>query len=204
MRIWGGMLQLTLADFQQTGSALIDVPDIGAMTEFVADFDVYMGGGAVGGEGISFNMGADMPQTYFDERGAGDGLSVLLLSGEGLVEVWFMGALWAWSNRSLSLSMDEFVPVRIAYTEEGLSVAHNNVTLLEGVMLAGWSPAPSWVVVAGSSHSAARRGVRAHRLARQPHQPRREGGAAADVGGRRPGGRRKARATRPSPAGSAA
>ena len=151
VHVAGGTLQLTLADFERTGSALFAVPDIGSMAEFVADFDVYVGGGAVGGEGISFNMGASMPRTYFDERGAGDGLSVLFLTSEGLVEVWFAGAVVArGGDGSLTLSIAAFVPVRIAYTDEGLSVSHNGETLLEGVVLEGWSPALTWVVSFGA------------------------------------------------------
>ena len=151
VHIAGGMLQLTRADFERSGSALFAVPDIGSMAEFVAEFGVYVGGGAVGGEGMSFNMGASMPRTYFDERGAGDGLSVLFLTSEGLVEVWFAGAVVArGGDGSLTLSVAAFVPVRIAYTDEGLSVSYNGEALLEGVVLEGWSPAPTWVVSFGA------------------------------------------------------
>ena len=67
-RVEAGVLQLTSAEFFQTGAAVINVTGVSGVEEFSAEFDLYMGGGG-GGEGVSFNIG-DLPDTFFDERGA--------------------------------------------------------------------------------------------------------------------------------------
>jgi len=137
-------------DFLQTGSAVLSVPHMDAFAEFVADFDMYVGGGT-GSEGISFNVG-DLPDTYFDERGAGSGLTVIISTTVDRIEIWYAGALLAQAAARLQQrDSPDFVPIRIALNDAGVLVRHGRAgVVLENVTLPGWSPQPTWRIGFGA------------------------------------------------------
>eukprot|EP00966_Prymnesium_polylepis_P220460 5099469-Prymnesium_polylepis.1 len=144
-----GALQLTAADFLQSGSAVVDVPlNLTASTELAVTFDVYLGGGK-GGEGLSFNVGS-LPRTYFDERGAGSGLTVEFLTWLGRVDVWYDDALQVQNTVTFPLRSSSFVTVEIVHSDEGLRVIHGEHVVVTNVSLPGWAPQPSWRVGFGA------------------------------------------------------
>ena len=108
------MLRLTAADFAQSGSALVAVPSHDSMSEWSAEFDMYVGGGN-GGEGLSFNVGS-LPPTYFGERGIRSALSVELQSAAQRLEVWHSHVLLARSGEPVEVSRGRFERVAVSYT----------------------------------------------------------------------------------------
>jgi len=69
-----GALKLTIADYDQIGSFIVDELDGGAaMTGFTAEFKLLIGGGS-GADGFSFNFANDLPDAPIWEEGAGSGL----------------------------------------------------------------------------------------------------------------------------------
>ena len=154
-RISNGLLRLTEADLQQTGSALVSIGALDSMSEFAAEFDVYIGGGP-GGEGVSFNVGS-LPPTHFGERGVRSALSIQLLSAERRLEVWHANVMLAQSGEPLFLSRGRFSRVEVTYGDEGLGVSVGGLRVVENVTLSRWSPDASWTVGFG-----ARTGETAH------------------------------------------
>ena len=108
----------------------------GALSEFVAEFDIYMGGPS-GGEGMSFNLGA-LPPTYFGERGARSGLSVQVLMPARRVEVWYAHTLLAQSTGNVAIRAAGLTHVSVAYGGSALSVIVGGAIAVANVTVASW------------------------------------------------------------------
>ena len=138
-----GALQLT-ADVLQTGSALLAVANLGSVSQFVAEFDVLVGGSSsLGDEGLSFNVGA-LPAMPFGSRGVRSGLSVQLLAAAQHVEVWYANALLAYGVADGRLDESAFTHVTVAMNGDGLSVVVGETLVVENVTVYGWAPSDSW------------------------------------------------------------
>ena len=156
-RVIDGVLQLTAGDYGQTGSAIVHMGDLGSLSAFVAEFDVYIGGG-LGGEGLSFNVGV-LPPTHFGERGARSGVSVQLLISAQLVEVWYGNALLARSSFDLDQLAQWFTHVMVTVNGDGLSVEVGGVAAVLNATLVGWSPTDSWRMGFGARTGATQNSV---------------------------------------------
>ena len=119
-RVVDGVLQLTAPDFDQIGSAVIDLASPGTLSEFMIEFDMYVGEGSVG-EGLSFNVGA-LPPAPFGEQGVRSGLTVQLLMPSHRVEVWHNNAMLTQSTSEFELVAGAFTHVAVELSDGRLSV----------------------------------------------------------------------------------
>jgi hypothetical protein len=145
-----GVLMLTTAAFNQTGSFIIDDLDPGSrIASFVATFSLRMGGGtATPGDGFSFNFATDLPNSSFDEEGAGSGLTITFDTYDNSfgdntegpeIRIKYAGNLVARRKISNQFHTDtNFVPVVVTYTPAGtLTLVYNNLVLYTNTFVFG-------------------------------------------------------------------
>ena len=145
-----GVLKLTTATGNQTGSFIIEDLDPGLRVwSFLATFKVRMGGGtATPADGFSFNFATDLPNTFFNEEGAGSGLTITFDAydnGTGdtpegpEIRIKSGGALIA--SRKLSSQLKtgtNFVDVSVAYTSSGtITLVYNGTTFFTNLFVFG-------------------------------------------------------------------
>ena len=140
-----GTLVLTDAMSSEQRSLIVEVPLFAALRErFEVRFDLMIRGNGTSGEGVSACIGP-LPDVWFGERGAGDGLCVLLLTRVGRLELLYAGV----SYRSVQLDMSSLrkgraVPVLMVYSTDGLGVRVDGLWLVRRQLLSAWSPDASW------------------------------------------------------------
>ena len=146
-----GVLKLTPAAFLQQGSFIIDDLDPGLrISSFTATFNVRIGGGtATPGDGMSFNFATDLPNSDFNEEGAGSGLTITFDAFENgppydnsegpEIRIKYGGALLTRRKLSNQLRTDvNFVPVTVAYSSSGaLTLVYNNIVLYTNFFVFG-------------------------------------------------------------------
>jgi hypothetical protein len=146
-----GVLKLTPAAVSQQGSFIIDDLDPGQrISSFLATFRVRMGGGSPSpGDGMSFNFATDLPNSDFNEDGAGSGLTITFDTFEN-------GPPWDNSEgpeirlRSGGTVIDRrkisnqfrtdvnFVDVSVSYTSSGtLTLVYNGIVMYTNFFVFG-------------------------------------------------------------------
>ena len=145
-QVRAGVLQLTPAEYFQTGAYILDV---GVPEREIAWFRlgayVSIGGGArnvhtpLGGLGLSVSFGL-LPDTAFGELGAGSGLRVCVLTGNSSMSVHVAGRnLGSTYIGSIFERSDRFAHLQIEYANGTLSIAvdSTSVFLISSVSLVG-------------------------------------------------------------------
>ena len=148
-----GALELTRAEPHTGGTAFFSLPPphSGAPTPafFHASFRVHVHDGT-GGSGLSFSYG-ELTDHYVDEMGAGDGLRVLLRSGdvEQASLVYNQSTL-----RVVRLPSGQFRGgwrnVSLHFTPRGLTCMLGRSTLFADEPLPGFAPLPTWRLAIGA------------------------------------------------------
>jgi len=137
-----GVLKLTIADFSQMGSFIVDELDPGRkVAGFTVNFRLHIGGGtATPADGFSFNFANDLPDAAFGEEGAGTGLTICLDTydnggGEApAVDVRFGGTNIVTRRYGGLVTGAAYVPVRIHVDENGrLDLVYRTLVLLTNV-----------------------------------------------------------------------
>lgn len=145
-----GVLKLTSAANSQIGSFIIDDLDPSQrISSYTVSFKLLMGGGtAPPADGISFNFATDLPNSAFNEEGAGSGLTITFDcydNGAGdnpegpEFRVKYAGALIA--NRKVSNQFRTgatFVDAVISYTSAGtITLIYNGVNMFTNLSVGG-------------------------------------------------------------------
>jgi len=144
-----GQAQLTTAADSLTGSYIVQDLDPGMeLTSFNSTFDIFIGGGNVGADGLSFSFGEVLSSTMaFGEGGPRSGLTISFDSyggggPEGIDIRYFDRLVYDTPGSTGSaLRTNSFVPVTVSFNNTtGLSLSYNGTSIVTGLDLNGAEP----------------------------------------------------------------